>query len=172
MKIYNTKSLQLEEFRPIEEGKVMMYVCGPTVYNDVHIGNVRPVVVFDTLRRVFEAEGYKVYYVSNYTDVDDKIIREAKKRGISEKELTDEMIAAYNEIRHALHAAGVCPDRLDSIRDDIQALSQYYEGSLWREDFETDEAGLLPPDLKRGVLSEDGVYNLLSEYDTLRKQDT
>ena len=104
MKIYNTKSLQLEEFKPIEEGKVMMYVCGPTVYNDVHIGNVRPVVVFDTLRRVFEAEGYKVYYVSNYTDVDDKIIREAKKRGISEKELTDEMIAAYNEIRHALHA--------------------------------------------------------------------
>ena len=78
----------------------------------------------------------------------------------------------YDRISLALHAAGVCLDRLDSIRDDIQALSEYYEGSLWREDFEADEAGLLPPALKRGVLSEDGVYNLLSEYDTMRKQDT
>lgn len=83
-----------------------------------------------------------------------------------------EMESLYDRISLALHAAGVCPDRLDSIRNDIQALSEYYEGSLWREDFEADEAGLLPPALKRGVLSEDGVYNLLSEYDTLRKQDT
>ena len=90
MRIYNTKSLKVEEFVPMEEGLVKMYVCGPTVYNDVHIGNVRPVVVFDTLRRVFEALGYEVKYVSNYTDVDDKIINEANKRGISEKELTDE----------------------------------------------------------------------------------
>ena len=83
-----------------------------------------------------------------------------------------EMESLYDRISHALHTAGVCPDRLDSIRDDILALSEYYEGSLWREDFEADEAGLLPPDLKRGVLSEDGVYNLLSEYDSLRKQYT
>ena len=83
-----------------------------------------------------------------------------------------EMESRYDRISLALHAAEVCPDHLDSIRDDIQALSEYYEGSLWREDFEADEAGLLPPDLKRGVLSEDGVYNLLSEYDALRKQDT
>ena len=83
-----------------------------------------------------------------------------------------EMESRYDRIRLALQAAGVCPDRLDSIRDDIQALSEYYEGSLWREDFEADEAGLLPPDLKRGVLSEDGVYDLLSEYDSLSKQDT
>ena len=83
-----------------------------------------------------------------------------------------EMEKRYDRISLALHTAGVCPDRLDSIRDDIQALSQYYEGSLWREDFEADEAGLLPTDLKRGVLSEDAVYDLLSEYDTLRKQDT
>ena len=83
-----------------------------------------------------------------------------------------EMENRYDRISLALHTAGVCPDRLDSIRDDIQALSQYYEGSLWREDFEADEAGLLPTDLKRGVLSEDAVYDLLSEYDTLRKQDT
>ena len=104
MRIYNTKTLQIEEFRPIRENEVSMYVCGPTVYNDVHIGNVRPVVVFDTLRRLFEALGYEVKYVSNYTDVDDKIINEAEKRGITEKELTDEMIEAYNKIRHAMNA--------------------------------------------------------------------
>ena len=83
-----------------------------------------------------------------------------------------EMENRCDRISHVLHAAEVCPDHLDSIRDDIRALSEYYEGSLWREDFEVDEAGLLPPDLKRGVLSEDAVYDLLSEYDTLRKQDT
>ncbi len=105
MKIYNTKSLKKEEFKPITEGEVKMYVCGPTVYDNVHIGNVRPVVVFDTLRRTFEELGYKVKYVSNYTDVDDKIIRRSKELGISEKELTDEMIAAYNDIRHKLNAA-------------------------------------------------------------------
>ena len=105
MKIYNTKTLKKEEFKPITEGEVKMYVCGPTVYDNVHIGNVRPVVVFDTLRRTFEELGYKVKYVSNYTDVDDKIIRRSKELGISEKELTDKMIAAYNDIRHKLNAA-------------------------------------------------------------------
>lgn len=105
MKIYNTKTLKKEEFKPITEGEVKMYVCGPTVYDNVHIGNVRPAVVFDTLRRTFEELGYKVKYVSNYTDVDDKIIRRSKELGISEKELTDEMIAAYNDIRHKLNAA-------------------------------------------------------------------
>lgn len=105
MKIYNTKTLKKEEFKPITEGEVKMYVCGPTVYDNVHIGNVRPVVVFDTLRRTFEELDYKVKYVSNYTDVDDKIIRRSKELGISEKELTDEMIAAYNDIRHKLNAA-------------------------------------------------------------------
>lgn len=105
MKIYNTKTLKKEEFKPITEGEVKMYVCGPTVYDNVHIGNVRPVVVFDTLRRTFEELGYKVKYVSNYTDVDDKIIKRSKELGISEKELTDKMIAAYNDIRHKLNAA-------------------------------------------------------------------
>lgn len=83
-----------------------------------------------------------------------------------------EMESRYDRISQALHTAGVCPDHLDSIRNDVQALSIYYEGSLWREDFEADEAGLLPPALKRGVLSEDGVYNLLSEYDMLKQQFT
>ena len=83
-----------------------------------------------------------------------------------------EMESRYDRVRHVLRASGACPDRLDSVRGDIQALSAYYEGPLWREDFEADEAGLLPKDLKRGVLSEDGVYDLLSEYDTLKKQCT
>ena len=76
MRIYNTKSGKIEEFKPITEGEVKMYACGPTVYNDIHIGNARPIVVFDTLRRTFEELGYKVKYVSNYTDVDDKIIND------------------------------------------------------------------------------------------------
>ena len=105
MKLYNTKTLKKEEFKPITDGEVKMYVCGPTVYDNVHIGNVRPVVVFDTLRRTFEELGYKVKYVSNYTDVDDKIIKRSNELHVSEKELTDEMIAAYNDIRHKLNAA-------------------------------------------------------------------
>lgn len=104
MRIYNTKTLRLEEFKPITPGEVKMYVCGPTVYNDIHIGNARPIVVFDTLRRLFEELGYKVKYVSNYTDVDDKIINEAQKRQISELELTDEMIRRVEKIRDLLNA--------------------------------------------------------------------
>ena len=103
MKIYNTKTLKIEEFKPIKEGEVKMYVCGPTVYSDIHIGNARPMVVFDTLRRVFEELGYDVKYVSNYTDVDDKIINEAKKRNISELELTDEMIQRVEKIKELLN---------------------------------------------------------------------
>ena len=105
IKIYNTKTLQKEKFVPIKPNEVMMYVCGPTVYNDVHIGNIRPVVVFDTLRRTFEALGYEVKYVSNYTDVDDKIINRSKELNISEKELTDSVIEAYNKVRDKLNAA-------------------------------------------------------------------
>ena len=77
IKLYNSKTLNVEEFKPIKEGHVDMYVCGPTVYNYAHIGNARPMVVFDVLKRLFEAEGYSVTYVSNFTDVDDKIINKA-----------------------------------------------------------------------------------------------
>ena len=80
MKIYNTLTNQKEEFVPVHEGKVGMYVCGPTVYNYIHIGNARPMVVFDTVRRYFEYKGYDVNYVSNFTDVDDKIIKRRRKR--------------------------------------------------------------------------------------------
>ena len=77
MKIYNTLSKQKEEFIPLEEGKVKMYVCGPTVYNFIHIGNARPMIVFDTVRKYMEHKGYEVNFVSNFTDVDDKIIAKA-----------------------------------------------------------------------------------------------
>ena len=84
---YNSLTNKVEEFVPQVEGKVSMYVCGPTVYGYPHIGNMRPVVIFDTLRRFLTYVGYDVTYVSNFTDVDDKIIKAAKEKGISEKEL-------------------------------------------------------------------------------------
>ena len=82
MKIFNTMSRSKEEFVPLKPGKVSMYVCGPTVYNLIHIGNARPMIVFDTVRRYFEYKGYKVNYVSNFTDVDDKIIKRLWKRAL------------------------------------------------------------------------------------------
>ena len=93
MKIFNTLSRQKEEFVPLEEGKVKMYVCGPTVYNFIHIGNARPMIVFDTVRRYFEYKGYDVNYVSNFTDVDDKIIKKAIEEGVSSDEISKRYIA-------------------------------------------------------------------------------
>lgn len=92
-----------EEFKPIKEGEVSIYVCGPTVYNYVHIGNTRPMIVFDVLRRTFEYLDNNVTFVSNFTDVDDKIIKAAKAEGISEKELTDKYIKAYEDVRRGLN---------------------------------------------------------------------
>ncbi|MCI6466045.1 MAG: cysteine--tRNA ligase [Faecalicatena sp.] len=93
MKIYNTMSKKKEEFVPLEEGKVKMYVCGPTVYNFIHIGNARPMIVFDTVRRYFEYKGYDVNYVSNFTDVDDKIIKKAIEEGVTAEEISKRYIA-------------------------------------------------------------------------------
>ena len=93
MKLYNTLSKQKEEFVPLEEGKVRMYVCGPTVYNFIHIGNARPMIVFDTVRRYFEYKGYDVNYVSNFTDVDDKIIKKAIEEGVTADEISKRYIA-------------------------------------------------------------------------------
>lgn len=97
IKFYNSLSNSLEDFQTIQDKKVSMYVCGPTVYNYPHIGNMRPVVVFDTLRRFLTYVGYDVTYVSNYTDVDDKIIKAAKQEGKSEKELTDFYIQEFEK---------------------------------------------------------------------------
>lgn len=92
MKIFNTLSRKKEEFVPLEEGKVRMYVCGPTVYNLIHIGNARPMIVFDTVRRYMEYKGLNVNYVSNFTDVDDKIIRKANEEGVSADEIAKRYI--------------------------------------------------------------------------------
>ena len=93
MKIFNTLSRRKEEFVPIEPGKVKMYVCGPTVYNFIHIGNARPMIVFDTVRRYFEYKGYEVNYVSNFTDVDDKIIKKAIEEGVDAETISQRYIA-------------------------------------------------------------------------------
>ena len=106
MKIYNTLSKQKEEFVPIEEGKVRMYVCGPTVYNLIHIGNARPMIVFDTVRRYMEHKGYEVNYVSNFTDVDDKIIKAAIEEGVDASVISQRYI---DECKKDMEALNVKP---------------------------------------------------------------
>ena len=93
--LYNTLTRSKQEFVPIKKGEVKMYSCGPTVYNFFHIGNARPFIIFDTLRRYLEYKGYKVEFVQNFTDVDDKMINKANELGITVKELADEYISEY-----------------------------------------------------------------------------
>ncbi|MGL5710989.1 MAG: cysteine--tRNA ligase, partial [Cetobacterium sp.] len=97
IKIYNTLKGELEVFKPLKEGEVSMYVCGPTVYNYIHIGNARPAIFFDTVRRYFEFRGYKVKYVQNFTDVDDKMIKRANEEGITLEDVAKKYIDAYFE---------------------------------------------------------------------------
>jgi len=127
MRLFNTLTNKKEEFNPIEEGKVSIYICGPTVYNHAHIGNTRPMIVFDVLRRTFEYLGNDVTFVSNYTDVDDKIIKAAKAEGITEKELTDKYIKAYEDVRAGLNIEDPTykprvTETMPEIIDFIQAL--------------------------------------------------
>ena len=103
MKIYNTLTKKKEEFIPLEEGKVRMYVCGPTVYDYIHIGNARPAIIFDTVRRYLEYKGYEVVYVSNFTDVDDKIIKRANEEGVSASEISERYIKEFIKDRDALN---------------------------------------------------------------------
>ena len=95
MKIFNTLTRKKDEFVPIEQGKVKIYACGPTVYNYIHIGNARPLCVFDVLRRYLEWRGFDVTFVQNFTDIDDKMINRANKEGITVKELGERFIAEY-----------------------------------------------------------------------------
>ena len=95
IKIYNSLTNTIEPFKPIKPNELSIYVCGPTVYNDIHIGNARPVVFFDTVCRFFKTVGYNVKYVSNFTDIDDKIIKKAKEEGLTEKELAEKYITRY-----------------------------------------------------------------------------
>ena len=103
MKIFNSLTMTKQEFVPIEPGKVSMYVCGPTVYNLIHIGNARPMIVFDTFRRYLEHKGYEVNYVSNFTDVDDKIIKAAIEEGVSPEEIAQRYIAECKKDMEAMN---------------------------------------------------------------------
>ena len=103
IKIYNSLTNKLEDFIPIKENEVSMYVCGPTVYNNLHIGNSRPVIFFDTVARFFKYLGYKVTYVSNFTDIDDKIIKKALEEGVTEKEISTRYIKIIRNLYHRLN---------------------------------------------------------------------
>ncbi len=124
MKIYNTLTRNKEEFIPIEEGKVKIYACGPTVYNYFHIGNARPFVVFDTLRRYLIHLGYDVKFVQNFTDVDDKIINKAKEEGVSATELSGRYIKEYFDDAEALNVlpADIHPKVSEHIEDIIEFI--------------------------------------------------
>ncbi|NCB53246.1 MAG: cysteine--tRNA ligase, partial [Clostridia bacterium] len=129
LKIYNTLTREKEEFQPIQKNKVAMYVCGPTVYNYIHIGNARSTVAFDTVRRYLEYRGYDVNFVMNFTDVDDKIIRAAKELGISAKEVAEKFIAAFHEDTAALHVekAALNPRVMENIPDIIAFIGELIE---------------------------------------------
>lgn len=103
IKLFNSLTNQIEVFKPLKDGEVSIYCCGPTVYGDAHVGNIRPVIVFDTLRRFFEAVGYDVKLVSNFTDVDDKIIKKALEEGVTETVITDRYIKAYKDVLASLN---------------------------------------------------------------------
>lgn len=129
MKIYNTLTRQKQEFVPITENEVKMYACGPTVYNYIHIGNARPLVIFDTLRRYMEYRGMKVTFVQNFTDVDDKMINRAKEENTTVKELGERFIAEYFDDAKALgvRAATIHPkatENIDAIIDVIKKLEE------------------------------------------------
>ena len=102
MKLFNSLTRTKEEFVPLVEGQVSMYNCGPTVYNFIHVGNARPLVTFDTLRRYFIYKGYDVRFVLNFTDIDDKLINQAREENITVKEVADRYIEAFNEDAGAL----------------------------------------------------------------------
>src|SRR5690554_7335817 len=131
LKIYNTLTRKVEEFKPINDNKVNMYVCGPTVYSDIHIGNARPVIFFDVFKNYLQYLNYDVYYVSNITDIDDKIIEEAKKLEILEHELTekytDAFIKATNKVNSNL------PDLMPKATEYIDNIIAYVEDLIEKD---------------------------------------
>ena len=129
MKIFNTLTRHKDEFHPINEGKVGIYVCGPTVYDYIHIGNARPMIVFDTLRRYFEYKGYEVNYVSNFTDVDDKIIKRANEEGVDASVISERYIVECKKDMAALHVeeATTHPQATKEIPDMIAMVETLIE---------------------------------------------
>lgn len=129
LKVYNTLTRKKEEFVPIEPGKVKMYVCGPTVYNYIHIGNGRPVIFFDVVRRYLESQNYEVNYITNFTDVDDKMIRKAEEMAVSVPELAETFIAAFLEDIQSLgvHDATLNPRVTENIQEIIEFIAALVE---------------------------------------------
>ena len=129
MKVYNTLTKKKEEFIPLEEGKVKMYVCGPTVYNLIHIGNARPMIVFDTVRRYMEHKGYEVNYVSNFTDVDDKIIKAANEEGVDPSVISERYIEECKKDMEGMHvkAATTHPKATEEIDGMLDMINELIE---------------------------------------------
>ena len=129
MKLFNSMTMQKEEFVPIEPGKVRMYACGPTVYNYIHVGNARPIIMFDVLRRYFEYRGYQVTFVQNFTDVDDKIINRANEEGVTSKEIAEKYIDEYWKDARGLgvQPATVHPKATENIPQIIDIVSTLIE---------------------------------------------
>ena len=129
MKLYNSMSMKKEEFVPIKPGEVSMYACGPTVYNFIHVGNARPIIMFDTLRRYFEYRGFVVNFVQNFTDVDDKIINRANEEGLSPSEISEKYIAEYFKDAEGLGvcAATVHPKATENIPQIIEIIETLIE---------------------------------------------
>jgi len=129
MKLYNTLTRKKEEFKPIEDGKVTMYVCGPTVYNYMHVGNARPLVVFDTLRRYFKYIGYEVKYLVNFTDIDDKMIKKAEEENTTVKKIADRFIDEYH-----IDADGLLLDEAGTIHpratEHIEEIIDFIQGLI------------------------------------------
>lgn len=137
MRFYNTMSNKIEEFETIEKGKVKMYVCGPTVYNYIHLGNARPIIVFDTLARYFKYRGYDVTYIQNFTDVDDKIIKRANEEGISVKEVTEKYIKGFFEDIESLNISDdiVRPKVTENMPEIIKIIKKLIdEGFAYEKD--------------------------------------
>ena len=129
MQIYNTMTRSKEELVPLTPGRITMYACGPTVYNYFHIGNARPFIVFDTMRRYLEYIGYRVTYVQNFTDIDDKMIRRANEEGITVKELAERFIEEYYKDADALgvHRATFNPRATEHIGEIIDVVKTLVE---------------------------------------------
>ena len=171
MKLYNTMTRQKEEFVPMEEGKVKMYVCGPTVYDYIHIGNARPYVVFDTVRRYLEYKGYEVTYVQNFTDVDDKIINRANKEGKTMAEISNKYIEEAFRDADGLNVkrATVHP-RVTEEMDGIIAMVQ----TLIDKGFAYEDHGTVYYDTKKfpeyGKLSRKNLDELIARAEKLRRK--
>ena len=163
IRFYNSLSGKIEEFKPIKEKEVSIYVCGPTVYNDPHIGNMRPVVFFDTFRKFLEEVGYSVKYVSNYTDVDDKIIKKAIEEKKTEKEITTFYIAGYEKCLEDLNVAKAYEN--PKVTDYMNSIISYINGLVEKGAAYVNDGEVffnVAQDEKYGELSKINIEDLIS----------